>query len=121
MIKQPRDWTLVVVKGRLSVICCHSMAMKSHATPRFFMPTVQYDFIVCCEIAEHFANPAAEFQRLARLLKPGGRIYCMTMMWLGGDFSRWQYKNDPTHVFFYTPKSLAFIRDQYGFKSVKKR
>lgn len=78
----------------------------------------QYDFIVCCEVAEHFANPAEEFQRLFNLLQPGGRLYCMTVMWQGGDFSRWHYKNDPTHVFFYTPQSIDFIREQFGFQSV---
>ncbi len=78
----------------------------------------QYDFIVCCEVVEHFANPAAEFQRLFNLLRPGGHLYCMTRMWQGDDFSRWHYKNDPTHIFFYTLRSIAFIQKQFGFDSM---
>ena len=33
-----------------------------------------YDFIVCCEVVEHFHNPRAEFMRFHQLLKPDGLL-----------------------------------------------
>lgn len=79
----------------------------------------QYDYIICCEVIEHFHAPAAEFNRLTTLLKPGGKIFCMTrLIDESVDFPSWHYKNDITHVFFYHRDSLAFISEQFGFRSV---
>ena len=93
----------------------------------FFYPDTsyeneQYDFIICCEVMEHFFNPKTEFQKLKNLLKPNGKLYCKTKM-ITDDFSveafkNWHYKNDPTHVFFYSPKTLKVIQQQFDFKSV---
>ena len=40
----------------------------------------QYDFIICCEVMEHFHQPAVEFARLKSLLKSGGKLFCMTQL-----------------------------------------
>lgn len=37
-----------------------------------------YDFIFCCEVAEHFHFPAGEFARVDSLLRPGGSLAVMT-------------------------------------------
>jgi SAM-dependent methyltransferase len=80
----------------------------------------QYDFIISCEVIEHFHQPAKEFARLKRLLKPGGYLYCMTEFYAESvDFDRWYYKNDPTHVFFYHAQSVAWIAKQFGFNSLR--
>jgi SAM-dependent methyltransferase len=77
-----------------------------------------YDYIVCCEVMEHFYSPAKEFALLKRLLKPGGKLYCMTELYHEGiDFKSWHYKSDPTHVFFYHQKSLEYIKEQFGFSA----
>lgn len=79
----------------------------------------QYDYIVCCEVIEHFHRPAREFALLRSLLKPGGRLYCMTRLFDESiDFQRWYYKNDPTHVFFYHRASLDWIRERFDFSRV---
>lgn len=75
-----------------------------------------YDYIICCEVMEHFHHPKKEFQRLSNLLKPGGRLYCKTSLFSADiDFGHWYYKNDSSHVFFYTAKSLEWIRTAFGF------
>lgn len=75
-----------------------------------------YDFIICCEVMEHFYDPAGEFRELSQSLNPGGKLYCKTSIYSEDlDFDNWYYKNDPTHVFFYTRKSLEWIRDNLGF------
>jgi SAM-dependent methyltransferase len=78
-----------------------------------------YDFIVCCEVIEHFHSPLAEFKKLGALLNPGGAIFCMTELFsLAVDFVNWHYKNDPTHVFFYHRDSLQWIKNHLGFKTL---
>lgn len=87
----------------------------------FFHPSVEplrdkYHFIACCEVIEHFHDPAAEFQRLHDLLLPGGTLYCMTdILTEEVNFSSWYYTNDPTHVIFYRPETFEWIAKRYGF------
>jgi 2-polyprenyl-3-methyl-5-hydroxy-6-metoxy-1,4-benzoquinol methylase len=80
----------------------------------------RYDYIACCEVMEHFHHPYQEFDLLKKLLNPGGKLYCMTMLFDDGiDFEKWYYKNDPTHVFLYSPASLEWIRKYFGFQDVQ--
>jgi Zn-finger nucleic acid-binding protein len=77
----------------------------------------QYDYITSCEVIEHFYSPKKEFQRLREMLLEGGRLYLMTDIYDESiDFSSWYYKLDPTHVFFYTQETFAWICDAYAFK-----
>ncbi len=70
----------------------------------------RYDFITCSEVVEHFARPGAEWERLVGLLKPGGRLGVMTSLLTSDiDFGRWYYKDDPTHVSFYAPKTIEWL------------
>lgn len=79
-----------------------------------------YDFIICCEVMEHFHDPYMEFSRLHNLLLPQGKLFCKTTVFSEKtDFSSWYYKNDPTHVFFYTPESLEWIKQNLGFRGLK--
>jgi cyclopropane fatty-acyl-phospholipid synthase-like methyltransferase len=79
----------------------------------------QYDYITCCEVIEHFHHPFEEFKKLYQLLKPGGKLICMTDFFSETqNFDTWYYKTDPTHVFFYTKKTFEWIRRTFGFESV---
>jgi SAM-dependent methyltransferase len=75
-----------------------------------------YDFISCSETAEHFHQPGTEFDKLNALLKPGGYLGVMTQMraqWDG--FFEWHYPRDPTHVIFYSPRTMRWIANEYGW------
>jgi SAM-dependent methyltransferase len=75
-----------------------------------------YDYIVCCEVIEHFYNPHKEFRQLRSMLNPGGELICMTHIYTESvDFVKWYYKDDITHVFFYHPKSISYIQSEFGF------
>lgn len=75
-----------------------------------------YDFIVCCEVIEHFNNPRKEFYQLRSMLNPGGELICMTDLYTEKvNFEKWYYKNDPTHVFFYHPHSVEYIAKEFNF------
>jgi len=87
----------------------------------YFYPNTEvlnntYYFIICCEVMEHFYEPKQEFRELAARLNPGGKLYCKTHIFSEDiDFENWYYKNDRTHVIFYTEKSLVWIKDNLGF------
>jgi len=79
----------------------------------------RYDFIVASEVVEHFYHPRDEFIRLRTLLKEGGMLAVMTLF-LAPEitFADWHYRRDPTHVVFYSPESLMWIKDQVGFSEL---
>ena len=80
----------------------------------------KYDYIVCCEVAEHFHQPRVEFEILRNMLNPGGSLYIMTNIYDEEiDFKSWFYKNDETHVFFYHRNALEYIRDRYDFSNME--
>ena len=80
----------------------------------------QYDFIVSCEVIEHFFNPLSEFKILFESLKPAGKLICKTHLFHEGiDFDQWYYKNDPTHVFIYQEETMYWIKNEFQFKDVK--
>ncbi|MGQ1909616.1 class I SAM-dependent methyltransferase [Marinifilum sp. RC60d5] len=79
-----------------------------------------YDYIACCEVMEHFFHPKKEFALLKKLLKPAGKLYCMTHIYDESiDFEKWYYKNDPTHVFIYKKNTLNWIRENIGFSKLE--
>ncbi|MDC8003449.1 class I SAM-dependent methyltransferase [Aureisphaera galaxeae] len=79
-----------------------------------------YDFIVCCEVIEHFHRPQKEFRLMHKLLRPKGMLFCMSeTLPEDSEFSSWYYKNDPTHVVFYSEKNLKWIQEQLNFKNLE--
>lgn len=78
-----------------------------------------YDFIICCEVMEHFQNPLQEFKLLRSLLKDRGKLYCKTGVWNKKiDFQGWHYKNDLTHVIFYSKETLEWLKTSLNFSAL---
>lgn len=79
--------------------------------------TKSYDFITCTEVIEHLHKPHVEFDLLDQLLKPGGILGIMTKRVLNRDaFSKWHYKNDQTHVCFYSEITFQWIANRWGYE-----
>ncbi|QSA96585.1 class I SAM-dependent methyltransferase [Methylococcus sp. EFPC2] len=77
-----------------------------------------YDFVTCTETVEHFRRPAEDWTRLAALLKPGAWLAVMTQPVISRErFERWQYKNDPTHLAFYSAHTLRWLAERLGLAS----
>lgn len=73
-----------------------------------------YDFICCSEAIEHFARPAHEWQRFLEITRPGSWIGIMTQMRDNvRHFADWYYKNDPTHIGFYSRATFQWLARQY--------
>jgi SAM-dependent methyltransferase len=76
----------------------------------------RYDFITCTETAEHFHRPNQEFERLDRLLRPGGWLGVMTRFQSDDSrFARWHYRRDPTHVVFYRQETMRWLAQRFGW------
>jgi hypothetical protein len=74
-----------------------------------------FDFVTCTEVVEHFRRPAEDWLRLMALLRPGGWLGIMTKMVINKErFAVWHYKDDPTHVSFYSPKTFDWLGERFG-------
>ena len=74
-----------------------------------------YDFITSTEVVEHLANPKLELERLWSLIEPGGYLGLMTKLVADKkSFSSWHYKNDPTHIAFFSKDTFNYLARQWG-------
>lgn len=74
-----------------------------------------YDFVCATEVIEHCCHPAREWPLLLSLLKPGGYLALMTKLVIDPQaFSRWHYKNDRTHVSFFSQATFEFLASRDG-------
>ena len=75
----------------------------------------EYDFITASEVVEHLHRPREELDRLWGCLSPGGVLGIMTKRVLDHEaFSRWHYKNDPTHVCFFAVQTFEWLASLWG-------
>lgn len=74
----------------------------------------KYNFITATEVAEHLHHPAQVFQQLVEMLCPHGLLGVMTKPQPPKNaFSGWWYKNDPTHVCFYSEKTFCWMAEKW--------
>ncbi|MBC8494313.1 MAG: class I SAM-dependent methyltransferase [Candidatus Thioglobus sp.] len=77
----------------------------------------KYDFITATEVWEHLSNPGVEIERLFSMLNANGVLAVMTQQLTNEvDFSTWYYKNDPTHICFFSKKTFEFLAEKYQAK-----
>lgn len=75
----------------------------------------QYDFVTCTEVVEHLAKPLEQFETLLACLKPGGTLGLMTKLVISQErFANWHYKNDPTHISFFSRETFEYLAQRYG-------
>lgn len=98
--------------------------------PYFAPDTVRFpagaDLVVCHEVAEHFFEPRVDFALMADCVAPGGFLAVGTKLLPdGGDcarvrerFSAWWYREDSTHVSFYTERALDLCARSAALESV---
>ncbi len=74
----------------------------------------QYDFITATEVVEHLHYPQKELNRLWTCLKPDGILGIMTKLTLDkAAFAGWHYKNDLTHVCFFSKPTFVWLATQW--------
>ena len=94
----------------------HSMSLYDY----FYYPqddvfSRRYDFITATEVVEHLTQPAQVLERLWAALKPGGLLGIMTKRVESlNAFSHWHYKNDPTHIIFFSADTFTWLAKQWS-------
>jgi 2-polyprenyl-3-methyl-5-hydroxy-6-metoxy-1,4-benzoquinol methylase len=79
-----------------------------------------YDFIVSTEVVEHLNYPLREFEKLFLMLKKNGVLAVMTRLFDDSmDFKTWHYKNDCTHICFYSIKTFDWLAKHLGVTYVQ--
>lgn len=93
----------------------HSMSLYDPLyAPDVVVLARHYDFITATEVVEHLHEPGKELERLWTMLKPGGWLGIMTKLALDEDaFSRWHYKNDLTHVCFFSTETMSWLANKW--------
>lgn len=76
----------------------------------------KYDLITATEVLEHLRYPCPVIQMLKGLLNKKGIICIMTLFHGNDDFKNWWYKQDPTHICFYSPATFAWIAKHFALK-----
>ncbi|MAI39071.1 class I SAM-dependent methyltransferase [Alteromonas sp.] len=75
-----------------------------------------FDVITCTEAIEHFHHPAKEWSILTSMLNPSGILAIMTKRVIDKErFATWHYKNDPTHVSFFSERTFSYLARRDGF------
>ena len=76
--------------------------------------TVNYDFVTCTEVLEHLHHPYKELSMLVKMLKKDAYLGIMTKRVIDKDrFKNWHYKNDLTHVCFYSIATFEYIAEYW--------
>lgn len=82
---------------------------KFYATEKVYEGKT-YDLITATEVAEHLDDPLHYFKLFKKLLRPEGTLSVMTLFHPGkDDFTGWFYINDPSHIAFYSEKTMETI------------
>ncbi|USD41087.1 class I SAM-dependent methyltransferase [Vibrio sp. SCSIO 43135] len=72
-----------------------------------------YDFMTATEVIEHLYEPDKVWQQWLNLVKPGGWIGLMTKMVIDKEaFATWHYKNDVTHVIFFSRRTFQYLAER---------
>ena len=88
----------------------------------FYAPEItplqqQYDFITASEVVEHLHHPRRELDRLWSCLKPSGSLGIMTKRVTDQNaFSKWHYKDDRTHVSFFSIETFRWLANYWHAK-----
>ena len=77
----------------------------------------KYNFITATEVIEHINYPYKVIPLIIDMLLSDGWLGIMTKMVIGKDeFSKWHYKNDMTHICFYSRETFEYIANKFSLK-----
>jgi 2-polyprenyl-3-methyl-5-hydroxy-6-metoxy-1,4-benzoquinol methylase len=76
-----------------------------------------FDAITTTEVVEHLHHPAEIFDNLVSYLAPHGVLGIMTKTVIDAErFANWHYKNDQTHVCFYSAATFDYLAEKYSMR-----
>jgi SAM-dependent methyltransferase len=87
------------------------------------LPRDYFDLVYGVHVIEHLSEPQRVFDKLASSLAPGGRFYFVTpnaeSMGLELFRDAWWNLEDPTHLNFFSGRSLARMLEKAGFHDIR--
>lgn len=101
-------------------IDCKTTAYDPYYFPLVVSKVDPFDAIFSTEVFEHLYNPLQSIQEVLSLLKVGGVLTIMTELYPEDpkDFQNWYYAKDPTHVVFYSMKTLTYLQETFHLQSL---
>jgi len=76
-----------------------------------------YDFVCMTEVIEHLDRPKQIISDLLFIIKKKGLLGIMTKRVIDKEhFTSWHYKNDLTHICFYSVKTFQWIAKHYDLE-----
>lgn len=93
-----------------------------HWDPLFFAYDTGFktgaDIIFCIEVVEHFENPQKDFKKLADVGAKNSIFFIKTQPAPSSiqQFTTWWYKEDATHVAFYSQQALVYCAKNAGLE-----
>ena len=127
------DYSPVCVKAaRINMLQIGSLEIQAIVGNAVELPfrSEAFDLVLCIDLIEHVQKDDVLISEIGRVLKPKGRLLIATQnssslnYLLEGLVQRWVLRNrkwmgwDPTHVRFYTYKSLRHLLNSQGFEII---
>lgn len=79
----------------------------------------KYDFITATEVFEHLREPGRVLEQLMGMLNQQGILGVMTKRVTNQSaFEKWHYKNDQTHICFFSIDTFCWIASRYNCEFV---
>lgn len=110
--------------GALSVETCRAKGLSVvNAVDTAAIPDGHFDVATAFEVVEHLRDPAAEARLLARVVRPGGLLYCTTPNF--SSLSRrilgpsWRVIDYPEHLIYFTAPTLKAWLEPFGFRAIR--
>ena len=80
---------------------------------------IKYNFVTVTEVLEHLQDSKNTLIKIWNLVKPGGYLGIMTKLVIGPkEFATWHYKNDDTHICFYSKETFNWLAKKWKTKAV---
>jgi hypothetical protein len=103
----------------LAALIARTFSLVSYYDPMYFCSRKvldqKYDLITCTEAIEHFHQPHREWSLLTSMLSDQGILLVMTKRVLDAQrFASWHYKNDQTHVSFFSETTFHYLARETG-------
>lgn len=77
----------------------------------------KYDFITSTEVIEHLYDPYTVIHKLWDMLNKDGLLTFLTQLYPTQEaFDTWYYKNDPTHVCFFSIETMQWLEKKWDAK-----
>jgi 2-polyprenyl-3-methyl-5-hydroxy-6-metoxy-1,4-benzoquinol methylase len=86
---------------------------------KFYQPDINvldemYDFITATEVVEHLDQPGKELDQLWQHINIEGHLAVMTKRIIDrAAFAAWHYKNDPTHISFFSDETMHWLSKKW--------